>query len=79
MKFRFIITISFLLLISSAIYSQDVVKSTVIEKVDGKDYYIHTVNKGESIWKIASAYGLTTNDIILNNPEAKENQTRSEA
>ncbi len=71
MKFRFIITISFLLLMSSAIYSQDVVKSTVIEKVDGKDYYIVLLMK-VSIWKIASAYGLTTNDIILNNPEAKK-------
>jgi LysM repeat protein/ABC-type branched-subunit amino acid transport system substrate-binding protein len=72
MKFRFLSIIISFLLFSAALYSQDVVKSTVIEKVDGKDYYIHTVKKGESLWKIASAYSVTTDDITSNNPDSKK-------
>lgn len=68
MKFRFLILIVSLVLFGTALYSQDVVKSTVIEKVDGKDYYIHTVKKGESIWKLALAYSVTAEDITSNNP-----------
>jgi LysM repeat protein/ABC-type branched-subunit amino acid transport system substrate-binding protein len=60
------------ILFSSAVFAQDVTISKVIEKIDGKEYYIHTVVKGESVWKIAKAYGVTSDEIIADNPTAKK-------
>jgi LysM repeat protein len=59
-------------LFASALFAQDVKISTVTEKIDGKEYYIHTVVKGESVWKIAKAYGVTSDQIIADNPAAKK-------
>jgi len=55
-----------------AAYSQDVQKSAKTEKINGKEYYIHTVKKGETVWKIAKAYGVSPDDIISENPGMKE-------
>ncbi len=67
MRSRILILIFSLIFIVAA-HSQEIVKSTVIEKIDGKEYYIHTVQKKESVWKIAKAYNVTTDDIIAANP-----------
>jgi LysM repeat protein/ABC-type branched-subunit amino acid transport system substrate-binding protein len=72
MKLRLLTLIFSFVFLSTLVYAQDVVKSTVIEKVDGKDYYIHTVKKGESIWKIALAYSVTADDITANNPGSEK-------
>lgn len=56
---------------TSGLYAQEVKISDKIEKQNGKDYYLHTVQKGESVWKIAKAYSVTTDDILSVNPEAK--------
>ncbi|HLG01974.1 MAG TPA: LysM peptidoglycan-binding domain-containing protein [Bacteroidia bacterium] len=45
-------------------------KSNTVETIDGKKYYLHTVQKGQTLYGIAKAYELTTNDILLENPEA---------
>lgn len=45
-------------------------KSTKIETVDGKKYYIHTVEKGHTLYAIAKVYDLSVNDILVENPDA---------
>lgn len=47
---------------------QDVKKSTKTETVEGKTYYLHTVEKKQTLYAIAKAYGVTVNDIVLENP-----------
>lgn len=37
--------------------------------INGKSYYIHTVKKGENIYRISKAYKITQKDIIIANPE----------
>jgi LysM repeat protein len=37
--------------------------------IAGKSYYLHTVKKGENLYRISKAYGVTQKDIILANPE----------
>ncbi|MCA6363597.1 MAG: LysM peptidoglycan-binding domain-containing protein [Bacteroidetes bacterium] len=44
-------------------------KSKKTEVIDGKKYYLHTVEKGQTLFGISRAYGLTTNDILVENPE----------
>lgn len=47
-------------------------RSNVIEKIDGKDYYIHTIKRGQTLYMISKAYGADVNDVIRENPEVKE-------
>jgi hypothetical protein len=47
-------------------------RSTVIEKINGKDYYIHTVKRGQTLYMISKAYNVEVDDIIRENPEVKE-------
>ncbi|MCF8378215.1 MAG: LysM peptidoglycan-binding domain-containing protein [Bacteroidales bacterium] len=45
-------------------------KSSIIENINGSDYYIHFVKKGETLFAIARAYGITVDDIFKSNPMA---------
>ncbi|MCX6247312.1 MAG: ABC transporter substrate-binding protein [Bacteroidetes bacterium] len=57
------------------VHAQDNLKqmrSSRIEKIDGKDYYIHTVKKGQTLYMIAKAYEVDINDVIAENPVVKE-------
>lgn len=47
-------------------------KSTKTQVIDGKKYYLHTVEKGQTLYAIAKAYDLSINDIILENPGAMD-------
>lgn len=45
------------------------VKSTNIQTIEGKKYYIHKVDKGQSLYGISKIYGLTVDDLLKANPE----------
>lgn len=45
-------------------------KSTKTELIEGKKFYLHTVDKGQTLFAIAKAYDLTVNDILVENPDA---------
>lgn len=47
-------------------------RSTVIEKVDGKEYYVHTIKRGQTLYMISKAYGVEVNDLIAENPQVKD-------
>lgn len=60
-----------LLLLAVTGFAQDgIKKSKKTETIEGKKYYIHTVEKGQTLYAIAKAYDLTVNDILLENPDA---------
>jgi len=46
-------------------------RSVVIEQIDGKNYYIHTVKTKETLYSLARIYDVSVRDIIINNPEAE--------
>ncbi|MCX7862133.1 MAG: LysM peptidoglycan-binding domain-containing protein [Bacteroidales bacterium] len=50
-------------------YTQEVKKSSEIEVVQGKKYYIHTVQKGETLYSIAKAYEVSMDAIAYENPD----------
>ena len=70
MKRKFFTIFVLSIIISAAAFSQDIKKSNVFITVDGKEYYVHTVQKKETLWKIAKAYEVSTDDIISVNPDA---------
>lgn len=74
---RFVIRFAFLFLLFAAngivLSAQNdggVKKSKKTEVVDGRKYYVHTVEKGQTLYAIAKAYDLTVNDVLVENPDA---------
>ena len=59
----------------SALYAQQpepvtqVKKSTDKVKIEGKYYYLHIVCKGESLYSISKAYGVSQMEIAMDNPD----------
>ena len=50
--------------------SQGQTKSTDIKTINGKKYYIHKVEKGQSLYAIAKTYNMDVNFILAENDEA---------
>ncbi len=46
------------------------IKSTVVKNIDGKKYYIHKVEKGQSLYAISKIYEIDINSILALNDEA---------
>jgi LysM repeat protein/ABC-type branched-subunit amino acid transport system substrate-binding protein len=67
--------IFFIALIFNPLYSQQsestiqITKSTDKVKIDGKFYYIHIVRKGESLYSISKAYGVSQMEIAMENAD----------
>ena len=47
-------------------------RSEVVEKIDGKEFYIHTIKRGQTLYMISKAYGVEVSDLIRENPWVKE-------
>lgn len=45
-------------------------KSTDVKTINGKKYYIHKVEKGQSLYAIAKTYGMDVNSILAENDDA---------
>ena len=60
------------LFIATAIYAQDdgIRKSRVVETYKGRQYYIHFVDKGQTLSAIARTYDVSVDDIRYSNPDA---------
>lgn len=48
-----------------------ITKSDVIETHNGKNFYIHTVDRGQTVYSIAHAYDVTVDEVYFNNPDTK--------
>jgi LysM repeat protein len=63
------------LCMSHSLISQEessVERSRIIETLEGKEYYLHFIKDGETLFSIARTYNTTVNDIFRNNPESRE-------
>lgn len=61
-----------LLLFSLNTFAQgndEVSKSKKVETIGGRKFFIHTVEKGQTLYNIARGYSIGVNDLVLNNPE----------
>lgn len=46
-----------------------VAKSNRIEVISGKRFYMHKVEKGQTLYSIGKAYGITANEVVVENPD----------
>lgn len=44
------------------------IENTPIEKINGKKYYLHTVNQGQTLYAISKLYSVSIEDIVAENP-----------
>lgn len=65
-----IIILLALIQVASLVHAQQPIKkSKQTETVNGIKFYIHTVEKGQTLYSISKAYGTTVNIIVANNQE----------
>lgn len=64
----FLISFSF----STGQENADITRSLIIEEYNGKEYYIHFVKPGQTLYAVSRVYNVSKEDIILENPELKE-------
>src|SRR6478672_4677540 len=61
--------LAFVLSLSSCVTHAQV-KSSDIKTINGKKYYIHKVEKGQSLYAIAKVYNMDVNSILAENDDA---------
>ena len=73
MKSKSIVLYLALFLISFNIVAQgiQIPKSSDIEERGGKQYFVHTVQKGQTVYSIAKAYNVSVDEIYFENPGSK--------
>lgn len=62
----------------SAQTDNPVKRSQVVEKIDGKKYYIHEIKSGQTVYSIAKAYNVSVEEIYKFNPDARDVVTPSQ-
>lgn len=60
------------MLLSGRLMAQDIVRSTNITTIGGKEYYLHSVKRGETLWGISKVYNVPVEEIERLNPEVKK-------
>jgi len=71
---QIVIWLLFVVCIANAASAQEteISKSRIIETYKGKQYYIHFVDQGQTLFAISRAYGVSLEEVKLANPDAGE-------
>ncbi len=75
MKKKFVFSLFFLFgtLLSGNIMAQESIeRSSVITKIGGKEYYMHRVKSGQTMYSLSKAYNVSIEEIEMLNPEVKD-------
>ncbi len=71
---KFFLILLFVMILPFHNYAQDetgITKSEIIESINGKDYYLHFVKQGQTLFEIAKTYDISVDDLFANNPDAR--------
>ncbi len=49
----------------------EITKSTEIQSINGKDFYVHIVQKGHTVYSISKVYDIPSEEIFFHNPDAR--------
>lgn len=72
-KIFFLLSCTFLFLCITPVHAQestDIHKTRSSATIGGVKYYLHTVEKGQTLFAIAKFYGIDVNDLVIENPDA---------
>ena len=62
----------FLSLSSVTVYSQKNNKQVIFTNEQGSDIFYHTIERGQTVYAIATMYGVSVEDIYRLNPESRD-------
>ena len=62
----------FLSLSSVTVYSQKNNKQVIFTNEQGSDIFYHTIERGQTVYAIATMYGVSVEDIYRLNPERRD-------
>jgi LysM repeat protein/ABC-type branched-subunit amino acid transport system substrate-binding protein len=65
-----LLCISFTFFLSCKAQESDIKRSKKTETIAGKKYFIHNVQKGQTLYGIAKAYSMEVNELVVQNPDA---------
>ena len=72
-KLFFFLFFLFSTLLSGNVMAQEVIeRSTDKTKIGGKEYYLHRVRQGQTLYSLSKAYNVSVEEIELLNPEVKD-------
>ena len=72
-KIALFVCVQFGFLFSSQVQAQTpALRSTNITKIGGKEYYLHNVKQGETLWVLSKVYNVTVEEIERLNPEVQK-------
>ena len=72
MKNRLLFLLFFLLgMLFCGSLNAQTVRSTNITKISGKEYYMHHVKQGETLWGLSRLYNVSIEEIESLNPDVK--------
>ena len=75
---KFIIPLMMMLIFfAPSLSAQESLKSNTVTEYNGKKFYIHTVQKKQSLDDIAKIYDVTVYDILVENKELKKNNPKA--
>ncbi len=74
MEINKVVLVTFISFFTLVINAQSIIipKSEIIEQHNGSSYYVHTVERGQTVYSISRAYNVTTDEIYFVNPETKQ-------
>ena len=71
-KLFFLLFSLFGMMLTGAVKAQDVTeRSSEITKIGGKEYYLHRVSAGETLYGLSKVYNVSVEEIEILNPEVK--------
>ena len=72
-KLFFFLFFLFGMLLSGNVMAQEVIeRSTEITKIGGKEYYLHRVKAGQTLYSLSKVYNVSIEEIEMLNPEVKD-------
>ena len=72
LRLPFILAFVYLCSIGFVGNAQELVKSNTQNTINGKKYYLHTVEKGQTLYSLSKLYNVTLTDIVAENPELND-------
>ncbi len=69
-RLKALLIMSFLFLVPFLMQAQDKKPNLEIHKISGREYYIHTIEKGNTLYEVSRMYAVPIKDLLKANPSA---------
>jgi len=72
MRLAFLLILGFLVLTPTMVSAQDAAPNLEVHKINGKEYYIHTIEAGNTLYAVSRMYAIPLKELLKANPSAAD-------